>query len=133
MIVFDSSIWVAYFNKNDSQHDAALSVVEKNSDPVGVFECVVIEVCNVLHMKAGKEIACQFLEVILDNDDISVLFGDEIILRTAAELFSGQKGDLSLVDCILAQFSRNHTVVTFDGKLEKHIKRSSSVGTRRIV
>lgn len=122
MVLIDSSVWIAQFYESDSLHARARELLMSfQESKIGIHEYVVMEVCTVLQVKAGKTIAQEFIRTIHDNQDISIVFGDQESFQGAIDLFLKQRGSLSLVDLTLAHLSSQHKIVTFDRKLEMFI------------
>lgn len=123
MKIFDSNIWIAFFNEEDSQHKKALDLFNSPEYPIAITEYAIVETCNVLLSKATKRDADLFLQFVLDNEDVVFLLSDESLFSETVSRFrqlDGQK--LSFVDISLLCFSDVHEVVTFDRRLSKELK-----------
>lgn len=130
MKIFDSNFWIAYFDKNDSQHKKAVAVFERESSFL-VTEYCILETASILARKAGKENAEVFLDNVFENRDISVLYSHRNFFAGTVESFRKSKNkNLSFVDMSLLYLSREHEVITFDKDLEKAIKKHAK--TRRV-
>jgi predicted nucleic acid-binding protein len=122
MIVLDSSVWIAFLNKKDSQHNKAEKFLESIQSKIIVPEYVILEVCSVLLAKVGKKTANLFLEIIMDNQDIEVLFSNKIFFLELVEYFKNiLRKNLSFVDIALLYLSNSYEVATFDNKLKRAI------------
>ncbi len=122
MVIIDSSVWVAFFNKNDSQHDKAKKIFNGLKLKVILPEYVFIEVSTILLMKAGKKIAEKFIEIAQDNSDVEIYLSNGDLFLDTVRLFknSAQK-KLSFVDISLLFLSESYKIITFDKNLQKAI------------
>ena len=125
MTILDSNVWIAYFNKNDSLHEKAVKIFSTVKN-IAITEYIVAETATVILNKADRKTANKFLEIILDNSDITILHSDkrffEETARTFTEIISGK---LSFIDISLLFLSKKYKIITFDEKLEKIIKKSN--------
>jgi predicted nucleic acid-binding protein len=122
MTLFDSNIWIAYLNKNDSQHKKAVSLFNKLDEELLITEYIILEVATVLAMRVDKKLANNFLEIVLDNTDIQVLTSSgDFFAKTVDYFISYKDNDLSFADVSLLALSRIYDVYTFDKELEKRI------------
>lgn len=67
MVIFDSDVWIALLNKNDSQHQKAKLVFESIKENIILPEYVFIEISSVLSLKVGKGVADDFIKIALNN------------------------------------------------------------------
>ena len=123
MIVLDSNVWIALFDKDDSLHARAQRAVGELKERVALPEYVILEVTTVLAQKAGKLFADSFLQKVYANRDIQIIvssgqFLDELVLF----YLSSNAKNLSFVDYALLLLSRRMRVLTFDKNLEKTLK-----------
>lgn len=122
MTIIDSSVWVAWFDKDDSQHAQAEKIFEQEH-AFAVPEYVVSEVCTVLSRKKGHAYAEKFLTLMLDNADITILFSSKELFHETIESFRVVcRRRLSFVDSILTVLSRSYAILTFDRVLQKVIR-----------
>lgn len=122
MIIFDSNIWIAFFNISDTQHKKAGKILENINAKIVITEYIILEVSSVLLFKAGKDIANKFIEIVLNNKDIEILLSEENFFRGALYCFQNEEtGKLSFIDVSLLHLSKFYSVFTFDKKLEKEI------------
>lgn len=122
MIVLDSSIWVAFILEDDSQHAKAVSLFPELNDEIIIPEYVMLEVCSVLIVQAGKHLADRFLEISQHNENSSCLCSNENFFNQVIEFFQAHKHTgLSFVDVSLLYLAKQYTVLTFDKQLEKAI------------
>ncbi len=123
MIILDSNVWVAFFNKADNQHKKAIKILKDNRVGLVVTEYILLETSSVLCLRAGKEVADKFLTMMTNNRDIKILPSDKILLDKIVKKFLDHKTKyLSFVDVSLVHFSKQYKIITFDKKLEKEIK-----------
>lgn len=121
MTILDSSVWIALLHADDNQHHRAKALLTHLPVPIGVPEYVILEVCSVLARK-HKDIADQFLERI-DGQDTMILYSDRsFFFETVIEFRSHAGNDLLFTDIALLVLSQEHTVLTFDQKLQKAIQ-----------
>ncbi len=124
MIILDSNIWIAYFSKKDSQHKKAVELFMGLTERVILPEYLIIEICSVLALRAGKKAADGFLEFISNNNDLEIILSDKEIFLASMGVFQKIKTKkLSFVDCSLIYLSDFYKIFTFDKSLEKEIKR----------
>lgn len=124
MIIFDSNVWVAFFNKEDSQNKKALEIVIKEKDNIAITEYIILEVSSILALKAGKNIADKFLEFILNNNNIKVLLSsNDFFYNTVENFIKTESKKLSFVDISLLYLSNTCQIITFDKDLAKIIKK----------
>ncbi len=122
MMVIDSNVWVALYDKADSQHVKAIDL--STSFVEVVFpEYVILETCTVLLTKAGKDVAEQFLAYILDSAEVTILYSSPEFFHATAQLFRlPTSKKLSFVDVSLLMLSEFHEVITFDKNLARVIE-----------
>lgn len=122
MIIIDSNIWIAYLNKNDSQHRKAVSFMSEVKEGVLITEYIILEVATVLAMKIDKRAADSFVDFVTNNRDIEVLSssGDNFY-KTLDFFLKYKKNNLSFIDLSLLALSKKYQVFTFDRNLEKEI------------
>lgn len=126
MIILDSSIWIAFFNFEDSQHQNAEEVILKISKDLVIPEYVITEVCTVLTQKINKQATNKFLDFIFSNSDIKILYSGVDFFQPVLMLYQKLVDNkLSFIDISLLYLSRQYEVVTFDKKLEKTITEAS--------
>lgn len=122
MTIVDSSVWIAWLDKDDSQHAQAEKIFEQEHTFV-VPEYVISEVCTVLSRKKGHAYAEQFLTLMLENVDITILFSNKELFHETVENFKAVcRRRLSFVDSMLAVLSRSYTILTFDRALQRVIR-----------
>lgn len=124
MMVVDSSVWVALFSENDSQHGKAVKVSALLSNVV-LTEYVILETSSFLLRAVGKAEAKKFLEFALNNSEVAVLYSSPEFFADVSHLFrSLENRRLSFVDVSLLYLSHTHHVITLDKALQKEIRKS---------
>ncbi|HAM88058.1 MAG: hypothetical protein US83_C0019G0004 [Candidatus Falkowbacteria bacterium GW2011_GWC2_38_22] len=122
MIILDSNIWIAYLNKNDNQHNKAVSFFDKIKENILITEYIILEVATVLSMRIDKKTADSFIDFVTNNQDIEVMSSsDEFFKKTLDFFLKYKNGNLSFVDVSLLMLSKKFQVFTFDRNLEREI------------
>ena len=122
MTILDSSVWISFLDKNDSQHKKAENIMEEMDCDIAVPEYVIIEVCTVLLKKTNKKIADGFIEIAFDNQNTRVLFFNEHFFNLFINNFKNiQNKNLSFIDTALLYLSKTYKIITFDKNLQKAI------------
>lgn len=122
MKFFDSNFWIAYFDRNDRQHDKAVELFKKQPN-FAITEYCVLETSSILAIKRGKSAAADFLSHVKDNADVTIVLSSPTFFDETVSLF--QETDdrkLSFVDISLLLLSESHDVITFDKTLTRAIK-----------
>lgn len=121
-IILDSSVWIALFHKEDSQHEKAKKLLEGNSTSVVVPEYVLLEVVTVLrNLKRHKE-AERFMEEVLEDSGTFLPAGT--LAYEVARVLPREAKTLSFVDVALTLLSqKKYEVLTFDSVLARAIKK----------
>lgn len=125
MTILDSSVWIARFDRNDSQYTRAVSLMKEleGSVTLTVPEYVIIEVCTVLTQKCGRSAAVEFLAMLDETQDVQVLLSDGDFFEGTKQVFKRQSSHaLSFTDTALLYLSRRYHVVTFDRALQKALQ-----------
>jgi predicted nucleic acid-binding protein len=124
MTIFDSSVWVAFFNDKDSQHKKAREAVSLAGGFTVIPEHIVSETASVLLARVSKESAEEFLEAITGNPSVKILLSEGELFWGTLMLFREKENKkLSFVDASLLFLSSKYKVVSFDKELEKAIKK----------
>ena len=119
-VIFDSNVWIAYFNISDSQHSKAEDILNQEFSKVFMPEYVVLEVASVLQIKAGQKTANTFLKKVEKSDQVEILFSDKNSFTQTKKVFIKQKKmQLSFVDCFLLCLSKEFKIISFDKALNK--------------
>lgn len=123
-VILDSSVWISYLYKEDSQHKKALKLMRDMTETVLVPEYVLLEVATILKNKKYYEHAQKFVTDVFNNRDIFMPANVYLLIPTVELFVEKIKNKLSFVDIALLVMSRHHNVITFDKRLEKAIKES---------
>lgn len=124
MIVLDASFLVAYHNRDDVHHDAALDVMERlvhgEWGEALVPEYVFLEVVTVLALRRDLATAVEVGETLLRARETSIVPCSGLFLE-AFDIFRTQpEARLSFADAAIVAVAREHDVpriATFDGDL----------------
>ena len=122
-IVLDSSVWIAYLHKEDSQHTKACAVVGELVEPIAVPAEVLDEVATTLKNKKQTDLAKGFVQQVI-SDGSSLRISDEHTIRSAAEAFLARTDKLSFTDTLLLILAKSYRVITFDRDLQKAIEQA---------
>ena len=123
MIILDSNVWIAFFIEYDSNHKKAKNIIKKLGDKkVLITEYIILEVTTVILNKINREKASDFLEYILNHNQVDLLQDDKIFIQTIKE-FKEKLGNLSFVDISLLCLSKKYQIISFDKKLNNQIKK----------
>ena len=123
MIILDSSVWVAFFNKEDSQHKKAVQTLKKYRRGLLVTEYILLETSSVLCIRADKTTADKFLKMMMNNRDIKIMpAGKYFLNKVVKEFLIYKEKFLSFTDVSLMHLAKQHEIITFDKKLAKAIK-----------
>lgn len=124
MILLDSNVLVAFFNKRDSQHDKSVKLMAEieNEAAAAIPSPVIFETSAVLRrLGASQRDVAGFLARL--NTDFRIIETNQQAYPGLFETFR-VKTSLSLVDCLLLELAQppNVTVATFDDGLAKAIR-----------
>ncbi|MDP4007920.1 MAG: PIN domain-containing protein [Candidatus Peregrinibacteria bacterium] len=123
-IILDSNIFIAFYYKEDSLHEEALSLLSSLDDyEIIIPYCVIQEVSTILTYKLGKKVADDFLNDI-QNADTTLIINNDV--QSEIEFFKTIKANLSFTDLALLHLSQKYdaTLLTFDQQLLKLYKKS---------
>ena len=126
MQLLDSSVWIAYYHENDSQHEKASNAIrDKGGNNILVNDCIIDEVATVLQAKAGHEKAKLVLDALLNTDSVSFKHTSEEEFFEIADYFKKQKEKLSFTDCSIVLLAKKSgaEVITFDRRLGAAIEK----------
>jgi predicted nucleic acid-binding protein len=119
-IILDSCVWIAFFHKEDSQHEKAQELISITANEIIIPEYVVLEVSTVLQNKKLKQMADNFLSLIFDQNSTFTFLPSQNFLETK-DVFQNQEKNLAFVDCSLVALSKDYQILTFDTALERYI------------
>ena len=123
MIVLDACVWIAFLNETDSQHQKAVNIFLDVQEPILLPEYIILEVYTVLVTRVGKTEADTFLSLTADNQDVLILLTDEsFFLTVIATCKEQRRPGLSFADTALVVLSSEHTIITFDRRLQKTLQ-----------
>ncbi|OGG73133.1 hypothetical protein A3A38_03330 [Candidatus Kaiserbacteria bacterium RIFCSPLOWO2_01_FULL_53_17] len=127
MYLVDSSVWIALFLDDDTQHAKAVAVMARIRDgSIQVPYGVILETATVLARKQSKEQANKFVEFVRSSPQIEIVspFSSRDI-----EIFLKEPDRLSFVDIILKEMTwrEGSTLISFDQKLVSSLTRSRDV------
>jgi predicted nucleic acid-binding protein len=119
----DSNVLIAFFNEKDALHERAFKACSEITGQIVVHEYILLETATILLQKSGKEIADQFIVVMLGNAAFRIFPSSESLFFTTINCFRIQKTkNLSFVDAALLSLSSYYNVLTYDEALAKAIK-----------
>lgn len=121
-VIFDSNVWIAYFREEDSLSKKAKEILENHEGIIVIPEYIFLEVTTVLQIRTSKKTANLFMEMTLENDQVELLFSDEILFEETQKIFLTQEKKLSFTDCSLVSLSSEFEIITFDEALQKYIE-----------
>jgi len=123
-VIFDSNVWIGYFNTEDTTHLQAVAMFKKyNSYTVVLTEYVLLEVATVLKQKIGYTATNKIIVALLQTENIKLLPSTEYFSATLAAFLEFKDKHLSFVDVSLLALANDFTVITFDKKLAAALKR----------
>jgi predicted nucleic acid-binding protein len=122
-IIFDSNVWIGYFNVNDATHMRAVAAFEKHSiDTVILTEYILLELATVLKQQIGPVATNRIISVLLQTDNIEVLESTAYFQATLQQFLTTKEKHLSFVDTSLVTLANDFIIVTFDKKLFAALK-----------
>jgi predicted nucleic acid-binding protein len=122
-VIFDSNVWIGYFNIDDTTHTKAVNYFKKHSQGTVVLtEYVLLEIATVLKQKIGPVQTHKIITTILQTESIELLPSSEYFDATLAQFLTMKDTHLSFVDVSLVVLSVDFKVITFDKKLVSKIK-----------
>ncbi|HLD80942.1 MAG TPA: PIN domain-containing protein [archaeon] len=116
----DTSVLVAYFAENDSQHEKAVRELQKTGkEETMVSDYVLDEFLTVLFSKTKSKPDCEKAYKELTGNTQALIVAKEAFNAAEALFFQGNR--LSFTDCTTLYFCKKHgfKLVTFDGELSK--------------
>lgn len=120
MIILDTNIWYAMFDRSDSLHEKAKQVFDELDASVMIPEYVLVELLNLFVTKLGKKWADDFLAKIVVSDDFQINPNTPSFTLDVIQFFlKSDNKKLSFVDHSLLYLSKHHKVLTFDQELAK--------------
>jgi predicted nucleic acid-binding protein len=119
-IILDSSIWISYLDKDDSQHKKAVELMRKigNSNLI-VTEYILLEIVTVIKQKGNFETAWHFIKQVQEAGSLGFIPSEQYLENTISLFGESEKNKLSFVDLSLVALSSKYEVLTFDNNLQK--------------
>lgn len=121
----DSSVWIAYFDKDDIHARAAQKTLEElnqNSATLLLTDYVIQEIITVLLYKNKPQLAERFMEYLDDEESTEIVSIDALLLKRTMEFAKLKKWrpKLSLTDWSLLFLANtlNLPLYTFDVQLD---------------
>jgi len=122
-IIFDSNVWIGYFNTEDSTHAKAVAFFKMyNNYTIVLTEYVLLEVATVLKQKIGYAATNKIVTTLLQTENIQLLQSADYFAPTLNTFLTSKDKNLSFVDVSLVVLSSDFTVITFDKKLATALK-----------
>lgn len=123
-VIFDSNVWIGYFNVEDTTHSQAVACFSKYSvRTVVLTEYVLLEVATVLKQKIGHAATNKIIAVLLQTENIQLLPSADYFSPTLTMFLGHKDKHLSFVDMSLVVLASDFEVITFDKKLASALKR----------
>jgi predicted nucleic acid-binding protein len=119
-LIIDTSVWISYFDEDDSNHKVARDTLDKESAQVRVPEYILLEVVTVLRLKKLNDVAEKFIRL-ATNPNVYLPAGT--LGLEIAKVYNDKKfTKLSFVDTGLALLSKEYRVITFDKDLKNVLR-----------
>lgn len=123
-VIFDSNVWIGYFNTDDTTHSRAVDYFKKyNRHTVVLTEYVLLEVATVLKQKIGYAPTNKIITTLLQTENIKLLSSSEFFASTLTQFLISKDKHLSFVDMSLLCLAGDFIIITFDQKLNSAIKK----------
>ncbi len=130
--LIDASVLIAFFCKNDSQHEKAktkISKLVKQSGSFFILDHVIGELEKVLYKKIGIKNTIICLDMLILNDDFKILLLDDKLLNDGFNFYksynekASKKKYLCLIDIYQIMLTQryNYKLETFDKALKNSI------------
>jgi len=126
MYIVDSSVWIALFLDDDTQHLKAADVIGSIGDAtIHIPYGVILETSTVLVRKQSKALANKFVEYIRDNPRITVSMS---FASEDMRIFLHEPDQLAFVDAMLKEsaLQTGYALVSFDKKLLSSLKQTKN-------
>lgn len=123
-MIIDSSVIIAYFYEQDSQHDKARMILDdlfEKEQKICFTDFVFSEIITVINLRAGYEKAKMVSDKLLNNKDVNLLCTDFDVFRKTMKRFESKITKLSFVDISLIEVAheQDKKLITFDRELQK--------------
>lgn len=119
--IVDSSVWIAYFYHQDSQHQQATKLLEAVTTQIVIPEYILLETLTIFRHKKEERAITDFLEIAMRKDVYmpSGTLGEEVAIYYA----ESKDKKLSFVDTGLLLLSKKYSIITLDKALQKAINK----------
>jgi uncharacterized protein len=121
MLILDSSFLIAFHNRNDVHHAAALRVMEdllgREDEQALLLEYVFLEVVTVLSARRGLAVAAAVARILLEAREVQFVPCSEFFQETLETFRTQKETALSFTDAALVTIARRHKeskIATFD-------------------
>lgn len=114
-MLVDSSVLIAYFNKDDSLHQEAKRLIrqlKENREIIDILDTAYEEVLAVLRKRHSKLIAIDAAKKMLASSAVRLICINKETLLKSSRMFIKHQGRYSYVDCSLAVWSEKHNIKT---------------------
>ena len=121
--ILDSSILIAFYNEEDSQHLKALKIVNNlDGKIIFVHPYVIEEVSTVLTYKSGVANAKKFLNNVLNSENVMIHWNN---VKEEINFFIKLNKKISFTDSALVNLSKNKKIplLTFDKQITSILKK----------
>jgi predicted nucleic acid-binding protein len=131
-IIFDSNIWIGYFDTTNTTHKQAVDAVKKEAEQnITITEYVLLEVSTVLKQRIGPVRTNQIISTLIQTENITLLPSTDYFTSTLQTFLASDEPHLSFVDWSLVVLSDDFEVMTFDKKLADQLKKQSLLACSR--
>lgn len=123
-IIIDSSVIISAFNKDDSNHEKALSYKDQFEEEQWMPDIVFYEVLSVLKNKIKNKILLDnFIAYATSQGNITIRLFYEYNREVLKNFIHETSGRLSYVDSLLVYLSHEYSILTFDDNLKNEIRK----------
>ncbi len=129
MIIADTSFLVAFYHEIDSNHQEAVSLMQKHEhEGLLISDYVLGETATVLLYKKKLESSLKFIEMAEETESVKLLKFSEQDFQQILDTFRKQKHQLSFIDASVVYLARNMNlaVLCFDWGISKELKLKES-------
>lgn len=129
-VLIGSSVWIAYFDKDDSHAERAKKILNELTESSAILlltDYMIQEIITVLLYKNKPKLAECFMEYLEDEPSAEILSIDASLLQKTMRFAKSKnwRPKLSLTDWSLFTLAStlNLTLYTFDGQLNHAVKK----------
>ena len=114
--LIDTSVLVAFFNKDDDFHKDAIDVIKNLTSSVILLETVLNETLALLRKRISKEVATKAAKEFSRSTLFEMFISSDIVIKRSLNLFIDNKAKYSFTDCVVVTEAkeRKATVLGFD-------------------